>query len=116
MRTPPSQMNTKIQDSDAVARIRTYVDYPYTSEDTAVLVSKLVTITAGDLRALLAERDALTDKANCKEHVRAALAAAHRAAALCGERHAGASSSTVTDAICAELRSLKVEDIIEADA
>lgn len=124
MKAPLSQLTTKSQDSDAVARIRTYVDYPYTSEDTAVLVSQLVTITAGDLRALLAERDALAagataeashqpDESACKEQVRKALAAAHRAAALCGEQHAGGSSSTVTDAICAALRALDVDRIIE---
>lgn len=44
---------------DGIARIRTYVDYPYTSPDTLILNSALVRITAGDLGQLLAARDAL---------------------------------------------------------
>lgn len=46
-------------DSDSVERIRRYVDWKYTTPETVVLNSDLVRLTAGDLAALLAERDDL---------------------------------------------------------
>lgn len=46
-------------DRESVERIRTYVEYPYTSPGTVVLNSALVRLTARDLAQLLEERDAL---------------------------------------------------------
>jgi len=52
---------------ESVERIRKYVDYPYTYDDVLILDSALVKMTAGDLRALLTERDAFKARADRAE-------------------------------------------------